>query len=292
MINYDLDQSPTEVMSKINKIFINQTNETHEYMIRHEERSKVMSDLINSLNECGPKFQHLLDDSRVYVKQAKAAESRPNFVRILLQGSTNFAKTLLAAKLTLECNFEYFRLCSPEDMAGLTESAKCMRIRTIFYEAYKCNESCILVDNIEDLVDYSDIRARYSNPVFQALRLLLKKEPPSGRKLLIVCTTSRVDVLKNMNLLASFNTVKHVPNVTIGENSVKVLLNLKETENNGNSVCFNRDEISKISNIISLSIGIKKLLALVDWARQMDQSIRATKFLAKLEEELAIISGK
>lgn len=47
------------------------------------------------------------------------------------------------------------------------------------------------MDNIERLLDYGSIGPRYSNLTLQALLVLLKKEPPRGRKLLVLCTTSR-----------------------------------------------------------------------------------------------------
>ncbi|XP_054156154.1 vesicle-fusing ATPase 1-like [Oppia nitens] len=295
MTNYD--QCPTEMMAKINKIFINETNEIYKVYEWLMERPDILSNKIlnNGLIEWGRPFEKVLVDSMAFVNVVKSAESSQNLVSILLAGSANAGKTALAVKLACESNFQFFRLSLPENILGLTETAKCMHIRKVFEEAYKRTESCILVDDIEDLVEYCDIGAGYSNPVLQALRLLLKKKPPTGRKLLIVCTTSRRDALDQMNLLTSFTTVITVPNLTKSEHLVQVLSNLTETNNNGNSVCFDGSEISCIAKTIfqwPLSIGIKKLLALIDWARQIDPSIRVTKFLAKLEKDMAIISGE
>ena len=55
--------------------------------------------------------------------------------------------------------------------------------------------SCVLVDSLERLLDYGPIGPRYSNLTLQALLVLLKKNPPKGRRLLIICTTSRKEVL-------------------------------------------------------------------------------------------------
>ena len=60
-----------------------------------------------------------------------------------------------------------------------------------FDDAYRSQLSCILVDNIERLLDYGAIGPRYSNLTLQALLVLLNKQPPKGRKLLVICTTSR-----------------------------------------------------------------------------------------------------
>lgn len=86
----------------------------------------------------------------------------------------------------------YFaQICSPDDMVGFTEAAKCLQIRKIFDDAYRSQLSCIVVDNLERLLDYGPIGPRYSNMALQALLVLLKKQPPKGRKLLILCTSSR-----------------------------------------------------------------------------------------------------
>jgi vesicle-fusing ATPase len=74
--------------------------------------------------------------------------------------------------------------------------------------------SCILVDNVERLLDYGPIGPRYSNLTLQALLVLLKKNPPKGRRLLIICTTSRKEVLEQMEMLSAFTDVLHVSNLT------------------------------------------------------------------------------
>jgi vesicle-fusing ATPase len=75
-------------------------------------------------------------------------------------------------------NFPFVKVCSPDDMVGFSETAKCMALRKIFEDAYKSTLSCIIIDNVERLLDYSPIGVRYSNLVLQALLVLLGKRPP------------------------------------------------------------------------------------------------------------------
>ena len=236
----------------------------------------------------GQPVRDLLEDGQLFIQQAKATDTPRGLVSILLEGSPNAGKTALAAKLALESDFPFVKLCSPEDMVGYTETAKCMQIRKVFDDAYKSTQSCILVDNIERLLDYGAIGARYSNLVLQALLVLLKKEPPPGKKLLILCTTSRSDVLKEMEMLSTFTAIIHVPNLTQPEHLIQVLLSLSENENGIHS-CFTREEISKISKLISgrkLSVGIKKLLAFIDWARQVSPQLSSILPTQQLIESL------
>lgn len=53
-----------------------------------------------------------------------------------------------------------------------------------FDDAYKSQLSCVVVDDIERLLDYVPIGPRFSNLVLQALLVLLKKPPPKvGQRL-------------------------------------------------------------------------------------------------------------
>lgn len=51
----------------------------------------------------------------------------------------------------------------------------------VFDDAYKSQLSCVVVDDIERLLDYVPIGPRFSNLVLQALLVLLKKAPPKVR---------------------------------------------------------------------------------------------------------------
>lgn len=45
----------------------------------------------------------------------------------------------------------------------------------IFDDAYKSPMSCIIMDNIERLIEFIDIGPRFSNTILQAVLVLLKK---------------------------------------------------------------------------------------------------------------------
>lgn len=105
------------------------------------------------------------------------------FLEILLYlcilGPRNSGKTFLAAQIAKNSDFPFIKVCSPDDMVGYSETAKCMQLRKVFDDAYRSPLSCIIIDNIERLLDYSPIGVRYSNLVLQALLVLLGKRPPA-----------------------------------------------------------------------------------------------------------------
>jgi hypothetical protein len=82
--------------------------------------------------------------------------------------------------------------------------------------------SCIFLNNVERLIDYGPMGWMYSNLILQALLVLLKKTPPEGRHLLI-CTTSRKNVLEQVNTFKQIggrNTFKQIGG-RVGFNSSK-----------------------------------------------------------------------
>ncbi|XP_050418791.1 vesicle-fusing ATPase [Patella vulgata] len=237
--------------------------------------------LINDILSWGEPVKRVLEDGDLVVAQAKSSDRTP-LVSMLLEGTPGAGKTALAAKIARLADFPFTKLCSPSNMIGFTESAKCQAIKKIFDDAYKSPLSCIIIDDIERLLDYVPIGPRFSNLVLQALLVLLKKPPPLGRKLLVIGTTSRKDVLMEMEMLSAFNTVVHVSSISTSEQLIAIL---------ENSDVFSKADIDKLRRKTAgkrIFIGIKKLLVIVEMARQMDEDHRAAKFQMILEDEGAL----
>uniref|UniRef100_A0AAQ6AIA9 Vesicle-fusing ATPase n=1 Tax=Amphiprion ocellaris TaxID=80972 RepID=A0AAQ6AIA9_AMPOC len=215
--------------------------------------------IMNGIIRWGDPVSAVLEDGELLVQQTKNSDRTP-LVSVLLEGPPNSGKTALAAKISEDSQFPFIKICSPDKMIGHSEIAKCQAIKKIFEDAYKSQLSCVVVDDIERLLDYVPIGPRFSNLVLQALLVLLKKPPPKGRKLLIIGTTSRKDVLQEMEMLDAFSTTIHIPNISRGEQLVEALELLGS---------FQENERSKIAQAVkgqSLWIGIKKLLMLIEMA--------------------------
>ncbi|XP_063156639.1 vesicle-fusing ATPase isoform X1 [Candoia aspera] len=234
--------------------------------------------IMNGIIKWGDPVTRVLDDGELLVQQVKNSDRTP-LVSVLLEGPPHSGKTALAAKIAEESNFPFIKICSPDKMIGFSETAKCQAIKKIFDDAYKSQLSCVVVDDIERLLDYVPIGPRFSNLVLQALLVLLKKAPPNGRKLLIIGTTSRKDVLQEMEMLDAFSTTIHIPNIATGDHlmeALELLSGFKDKE---------RSTIAQNVKGKKVWIGIKKLLMLIEMSLQMDPEYRVRKFLALLREE-------
>ncbi|GAA6214590.1 vesicle-fusing ATPase-like [Lates japonicus] len=241
--------------------------------------------IMNGIIRWGDPVSAVLEDGELLVQQTKNSDRTP-LVSVLLEGPPNSGKTALAAKISEDSQFPFIKICSPDKMIGHSEIAKCQAIKKIFEDAYKSQLSCVVVDDIERLLDYVPIGPRFSNLVLQALLVLLKKPPPKGRKLLIIGTTSRKDVLQEMEMLDAFSTTIHIPNISRGEQLVEALELLGSFQEK------ERASIAKAVKDKSLWIGIKKLLMLIEMAVQMDPDHRVSKFLSLLKDEGALGSDK
>lgn len=234
--------------------------------------------IANGIITWGDPVHRVLEDGDLLIAQAKTSTTTP-LVTVLVEGPPNSGKTSLAAQIAKNSDFPFIKVISPENMIGFTEPAKCQAIKKMFDDAYKSPLSCIIVDDIERLLDYVPIGPRFSNLVLQALLVLLKKTPPKGRKLLVIGTTSRKDVLQEMDMAQIFGTITHASNISTNDHLMAVLENVD---------AFNSSELEIIRKKTAgkrLWIGIKKLLVLIEMARQIDESHRIPKFLCVLEEE-------
>ncbi|GCB61217.1 hypothetical protein scyTo_0014302, partial [Scyliorhinus torazame] len=220
--------------------------------------------IMNGIIVWGDPVTRALDDGELLVQQTKNSERTP-LVSVLLEGPPNSGKTALAAKIAEKSGFPFIKICSPDKMIGFSETAKCQAIKKIFEDAYKSQLSCVVVDDIERLLDYVPIGPRFSNLVLQALLVLLKKSSPHGRKLLIIGTTSRKDVLQEMEMMDVFSTSIHIPNINTGQQLMEALELLGR---------FDDRERSRITQHVqgkNVWIGIKKLLMIIEMSLQIGQ---------------------
>jgi vesicle-fusing ATPase len=128
------------------------------------------------------------------------------------------------------------------------------------------------------MLDYAPIGPRFSNFVLQTLKLLFKKMPPKGRRLLLIATTSEKELIKDLGLYHSFSKVVHVPNVSRGNELINVLEQLD---------CFAKRDMDFLNRELknkSCSIGIKSLLDVIELSKQATDSYRVAKFVNALEE--------
>ena len=210
-----------------------------------------------------PFIDNILNEGRLIVQQVKEPDSTPLFSAIL-HGPPGSGKTALAAKIALDSDYPLIKLVSPDNMVGFNESMKIEHMRRIFDDAYKSPLSVVLIDNIERIVEWVPIGPRFSNAVLQALMVLLGKEPPKGRRLLVLATTGERSVLQQLDLFTVFDSDIAVPNVS-GYGELKQIVEQSRVFADPTRAIA---ELKEMTGSESVGVGVKKILLGIETAKQ------------------------
>jgi len=217
----------------------------------------------NGIIKYGTKVEKLLRTGELFVQQVRNSDRTP-LVSVLIEGPPGSGKTALAAQLATASGYPYVKLISPEILVGYSETGRCNKITKIFEDAYKSPVSCVVVDDIERLLDYVRIGPRFSNAILQILLVFFKKIPSKGRKLLILGTTSNKRVLEDLEFMDVFNAVLTVPQITTREELRNVLENL--------DLFTDSIDMSRALDAFTTPISIKKLIMIAEMAKQSASS--------------------
>eukprot|EP00899_Mesostigma_viride_P023513 jgi/Mesvir1/4346/Mv02430-RA.2 len=210
---------------------------------------------MNGMIEYGSRYTHIRSTCGKLVEQVHKS-SRTPLMTLLLEGPPGSGKTALAATVGIESTFPFVKIVSAESLIGLSEQSKCNAIVKTFDDAYKSAMSLIILDDIERLLEYVAIGPRFSNLVLQTLLVLVKRLPPKGRKIMVVATTSSLEVMESLGLSEAFNVCINVPRLTVDE----IFTVLKALD------VFDPADLDGAMAALDVEMPIKQLLMLVEMA--------------------------
>lgn len=122
--------------------------------------------------------------------------------------------------------------------------------------------SCLILDDIEKLIEYVRIGPRFSNAILQTI-LVSIRNVPARSKMIIIGTTSNASVLESLELLDAFNITLTVPSLKV--NDVQMVCNDPKYKPQ-----FSSQSLQPAwDHIGDEGVAIKKLLMVMEMARQL-----------------------
>ena len=177
-------------------------------------------------------------------------------------------------------------------MVGYTDAAKISYMNKVFTDSYKSPASVVVVDSIETIIDYIPIGPRFSAPVLVALKVLIRKMPPKviirsssctlpnpkslqlsiwkGRRLLVLATSSNRHMIEEMDMINIFDSEIAINTLTSLESIMAVVesVDLFKPNDQGYKQIQGLLQRKVEERNLRLEIGIKRLLSLIEMARQ------------------------
>lgn len=157
----------------------------------------------------GPTWQSLRRRVTDMVKQLQS--SKLSVMSLLVHGEVGSGKSSLAAFTALASEFPYVKFITSRSMIGYGELQKCGLLRKAFEDSYKSPFSVVVLDDIERLIELSQGGGRFSNALLQTLLVLTKAQPPEGKKLLVIGTTSLRSALEQLEITRCFSSELEAP---------------------------------------------------------------------------------
>ena len=156
--------------------------------------------------------------------------------------------------------------------------AICSSIDKIFTDAYKSQQSIIILDDIQRLIGYT-MGPRFSNPILQALLTCIRRvnQTDKERKVMVIATCTH-NVARDLGLDQQFDYVRNMPTIKKKSEFEKVL----KRSGNDQYCSPNLETIVKafpIDSAKSKGVGISDLLTVLELAIDQNKQITAESLL-------------
>lgn len=169
-----------KAIEEIKPMFGSKSNELS--IITHNEL--IMNDLI----------QEIYNKTLETISQVKLGYKYVS----LLVGPHKSGKTKLLAHIAEASECQCIKFINSDSL--MHESDKGLRIYEIIDQALKTNNSIIILDSLENLIEYSPLGSIYNNKILQVIYTLLNKNIPHDKKIVFLISSSNPELMKLLSI--------------------------------------------------------------------------------------------
>ncbi|KAI0161379.1 P-loop containing nucleoside triphosphate hydrolase protein [Xylariaceae sp. FL1272] len=216
----------------------------------------------NGIIHYSPYIESILSTGIRFAQAVRTSE-KLNLFSLLIHGPHGAGKTALATEIGLKSQFPLVKIVRPVD-TGASESMKLEYLRRVFSDAYKSTLSIVILDNIEKIIEWNPIGPRFSNAVVQYISALLEAQPPKGKKILIMATTSQRSMLHQHGTF-EFDREIAVPAVKDHAELAR-LLQASGRLDTAEDVNTTLSELQSITGNQEVGIGVKAVFSAIEAA--------------------------
>lgn len=234
-----------------------------------------------------PHITKILNEGASIIR-ASQSEQFP-LISALIHGPAKSGKSALAASIALSSGFPFIRMISSRAMIGMNEQNRVQYISNMFNDSYKSTHNVLVIDQIEDIIEWVNVGPRFSNGVLHCLKTYLSNLPPENRRLVVIVTTRYRNILEQLDIISSFNKEIYVPNVSsLNElNSIFEQVNFLDSNSRQTAI----KQIQTQTNSTVLGMGIKDILFNIESGR-MSQETELDEFVRLTISEISSQPGR
>jgi vesicle-fusing ATPase len=98
---------------------------------------------------------------------------------------------------------------------------KSQYIINIFSQCTKAESSIIILDGFERIIEWSSLGCRFNNTILQTIMSLIRSQIKSTKKMTIMCTANKLEVLNDLEISDLFDDIYEYPTIISNEDVIK-----------------------------------------------------------------------
>ena len=152
-----------------------------------------------------------------------------------IKGCIGSGRTSLALNIGLMTQYPCIKYISGKSVIGMIDSQRANYIKDFFVDAEKSPQSCIIIDDIENIIDwvYNPVLGvpRFSLSICTTLKSLINYYHKNKRMIILTFNDDTYDTLELLKILPKSNKVYQIPTTDISD-SIQDFINLIDQNTN------------------------------------------------------------